>query len=67
MALRLGDIAPDFLAETIEGRLSFHEWLDSGWGVLFSNLKDVASGTLVGETTLKISAVIKFSQTYCLV
>ncbi len=40
MALRLGDIAPDFLAETTEGRLSFHEWLGSGWGVLFSHPKD---------------------------
>ena len=40
MALRLGDIAPDFSAETTEGPLSFHSWLGAGWGVLFSHPKD---------------------------
>jgi thioredoxin-dependent peroxiredoxin len=39
-ALRLGDDAPDFVAETTEGRLSFHEWLGDSWGVLFSHPKD---------------------------
>jgi thioredoxin-dependent peroxiredoxin len=38
--LRLGDEAPDFEAETTEGRLSFHEWLGDSWGVLFSHPKD---------------------------
>jgi alkyl hydroperoxide reductase subunit AhpC len=38
--LRLGDEAPDFTAETTEGRLSFHEWLGDSWGVLFSHPKD---------------------------
>jgi alkyl hydroperoxide reductase subunit AhpC len=38
--LRLGDPAPDFTAETTEGPLSFHEWLGSSWGVLFSHPKD---------------------------
>jgi thioredoxin-dependent peroxiredoxin len=38
--LRLGDEAPDFVAETTEGRLSFHEWLGDKWGVLFSHPKD---------------------------
>ena len=33
MALRLGDIAPDFTAETTEGPISFHEWLGNSWGV----------------------------------
>jgi len=40
MALQLGDIAPDFEAETTEGRISFHEWLGGSWGVLFSHPKD---------------------------
>lgn len=40
MALRLGDEAPNFTAETTEGKISFHEWLGSGWGVLFSHPKD---------------------------
>ena len=38
--LRLGDDAPDFVAETTEGTISFHEWLGDSWGVLFSHPKD---------------------------
>ena len=40
MALRLGDIAPNFTAETTEGSIDFHEWLGNSWGVLFSHPKD---------------------------
>jgi thioredoxin-dependent peroxiredoxin len=40
MALRLGDIAPDFTAETTQGPIRFHEWLGGEWGVLFSHPKD---------------------------
>jgi thioredoxin-dependent peroxiredoxin len=40
MAIRLGDIAPDFQAETSEGKIKFHEWLGSSWGVLFSHPAD---------------------------
>ncbi len=40
MALNLGDEAPDFEAETTEGRISFHDWLGDSWGVLFSHPKD---------------------------
>src|SRR5262245_20761722 len=40
MALQLGDIAPDFTAETTEGPISFHEWLGETCGVLFSHPKD---------------------------
>jgi alkyl hydroperoxide reductase subunit AhpC len=40
MALRLGDEAPNFSAETTEGKLEFHSWLGSGWGILFSHPRD---------------------------
>jgi alkyl hydroperoxide reductase subunit AhpC len=40
MALRLGDIAPDFTAQTTEGTIHFHEWLGDKWGVLFSHPAD---------------------------
>ena len=40
MAIRLGDVAPDFTAETTEGRIHFHEWKGSGWAVLFSHPRD---------------------------
>ena len=37
MALQLGDTAPDFEAETTEGRIKFHDWLGDSWAVLFSH------------------------------
>jgi thioredoxin-dependent peroxiredoxin len=40
MALQLGQTAPDFEAETTEGRIRFHQWLGDSWGVLFSHPKD---------------------------
>ena len=40
MSLRLGDIAPDFTAQTTSGEIRFHEYLGSGWGVLFSHPAD---------------------------
>ena len=40
MAVRIGDEAPDFTAETTEGTIHFHDWLGSSWGVLFSHPKD---------------------------
>ena len=40
MALRLGDVAPDFTAETTEGTINFYDYLGDSWGVLFSHPKD---------------------------
>ncbi len=40
MALHLGDVAPDFEAQTTEGTIKFHDWIGDSWAVLFSHPKD---------------------------
>ncbi|MFT3841840.1 MAG: peroxiredoxin [Myxococcaceae bacterium] len=40
MTIRLGDVAPDFTADSTEGQIEFHKYLGNGWGVLFSHPKD---------------------------
>ncbi len=54
--MRINDIAPDFEAETTEGRIKFHEWIGDSWAVLFSHPKDF---TPVCTTELGTAARIK--------
>ncbi len=56
MSLRLGDEAPDFVQESTEGQISFHQWLGDSWGVLFSHPADF---TPVCTTELGLTAKLK--------
>lgn len=57
--LRLGDIAPDFTAQTSEGEINFHEWLGDSWGILFSHPADYTP-----VCTTELGTVAKYTEEF---
>ncbi len=58
-ALRLGDTAPDFTAQTSEGEINFHEWLGDSWGILFSHPADYTP-----VCTTELGTVAKYTEQF---
>jgi len=59
MAVRLGDIAPDFTAQTSMGEITFHEWLGESWGLLFSHPADYTP-----VCTTELGTVAKYTEEF---
>lgn len=59
MALRLGDEAPNFTAETTDGKIDFHQWLGNSWGILFSHPRDYTP-----VCTTELGTVAKMKQEF---
>ncbi len=57
--LRLGDEAPNFIAETTEGKIDFHQWLGDSWGVLFSHPADYTP-----VCTTELGTVAKYTEEF---
>ncbi len=59
MSIRLGDVAPNFSAQTSEGEINFHEWLGDSWGVLFSHPADYTP-----VCTTELGTVAKYKEQF---